>query len=104
MNDENTGEQIGIPDWKVHGTAHCEKNPHRGYVCTTCWIFGHSAAICKMQATYGKDGNNNAYREWWKMRRRDYWVKPTTEAFKKESAAQIERGIVAPDPHPCMAT
>ena len=103
MNDEHTGEHIGDPEWKVQGTAHCEKNPLRGYVCTTCWVFGHSAAICKVEGTYGKDGDNKAYKDWQRMRRRHYWEMPTTAAFQKEYAAQVGRGVIAPDPHPCMA-
>ena len=103
MNDENTGAYIGNPDWKVHNTANCEKNPLRGYICTLCWVFGHSAATCKIETTYGTDGSGGQYQEWYRLRRRNYWEMPTGVAFQKEYTAQTAANVVPPAPHECMA-
>ena len=102
-NDAYTAEYIKNPDWVVHATSQCEKNPLRGWICTTCWEFGHSAAICEVINTYGADGNNGAYRDWARLRRRDYWAQPMGDNFKKNLTAQIAAKADPPAPHECMA-
>lgn len=104
LNDDATAEEINDPDWEVHGTAYCKKNPQRGFICTECYLFGHSADVCMAPRIYGKNGGSKAYAEWYDIRRRHYWVKPTGVEFEKEFAAQTGRDppMEIPAPHPCM--
>lgn len=104
LNDEATADEIGDPSWEIHGTAYCMKNPQRGIICTECYLFGHSAAVCKAPSIYGVDGTSKAYKDWWDIRRRDYWIKPKGAEFAKEYAAQVGRDppMDIPEPHACM--
>ena len=100
INSEETKETI--PDWVVRPTARCQKNPLKGWICKTCFGFGHSPKRCTIENLYNGTGTGWKYKQWKAARRRDFWEMPVTEDWKKEWDAQLLVGPY-PEPHTCYA-
>lgn len=105
MNNEETIKTN--PGWVIHGTAHCAKNPLKGWICTTCFCFGHSPVTCAIPALYLNNGRGEGrgrnYKSWKRGKRRHYWEKPEGEDFAKEYEAQSKSPADYPEPHQCFA-